>query len=100
MLDGLNDVLAASGAALTGDTLEASRLFSDVIAALEPVAPAGVLADIRATFAMLVGQDDPAAARAAQDAYDWLAETGTESLIRVYAEGLPPTAQVVDQATG
>jgi hypothetical protein len=91
--------LAATRAALTDDPLEASRLFTELIAEIEPVAPANVLNDIRATFAMLVGQDDPAAARAAQDAYDWLIETGTQSLIQVYADGLPPTSEE-DRATG
>ena len=99
MLDGLNAALAAVGAALGGDTGEASRLFSDVIARFEPIAPAGALAEIRATFAMLVGQDDPAAARAAQDAYDWLLETGTNAYLTVYAEGLPPLTDE-DRATG
>jgi hypothetical protein len=63
------------------------------------VAPANVLNEIRVTFAMLVGQDDPAAAKAAQDAYDWLNETGTNALIEVYADGLPPTSEE-DRATG
>ena len=99
MLDGLNVVLTASGTALSGDTVEASRLFSEVIARLEHLAPANALNQIRMTFAMLVGQDDPAAARAAHDAYEWLTATGTNALIEVYADGLPPTT-VEDQATG
>jgi hypothetical protein len=99
MVDGLTAVLTASGAALAGDPIEASSLFSEVIARLEHVAPANVLNEIRVTFAMLVGQDDPAAAKAAQDAYDWLNETGTNALIEVYADGLPPTSEE-DRATG
>jgi hypothetical protein len=99
MLDGLNTVLRATRAALAGDPIEASHLFSEVIARLGHVAPANVLNEIRVTFAMLVGQEDPAAARAAQDAYEWLTATGTHSLMQVYADGLPPTAQE-DRATG
>jgi tetratricopeptide (TPR) repeat protein len=99
MLDGLNTVLTATRAALAGDPIEASHLFSEVIARLEHVAPSNVLNEIRVTFAMLVGQEDPAAARAAQDAYEWLTATGTNSLLEVYAEGLPPTAEE-DRATG
>jgi tetratricopeptide (TPR) repeat protein len=91
--------LAATRTALTDDPLEASRLFTELIAEIEPVAPANVLNDLRATFAMLVGQDDAAAARAAQDAYDWLTATGTNALIQVYADGLPPAA-VEDRAAG
>lgn len=99
MLEGLDAVLTASGTALTGNTVEASRLFSEVIARLEHEAPANVLNEIRMTFAMLVGQDDPAAARAAQDSYEWLTATGTNALIEVYADGLPPIADE-DRATG
>jgi len=99
MVEGLRTFLAASRAALAGQTTEASNLFSELIAQWQLVATSKVLTDTRATFAMLVGQDDPAAASAAQDAYDWLAETGTNSLIEVYAEGLPPTSEE-DRATG
>ncbi|GMQ85324.1 MAG: hypothetical protein BMS9Abin07_0890 [Acidimicrobiia bacterium] len=38
-------------------------------------------------------------AGAAQDAPGWFTETGTNSLIQVYAEGLPP-AFTEDRATG
>ena len=100
MSEGLQNFLSACRAALTGDTSEATTLFSGLIAKLEPIAAANLLNDTRMTYAMLVGQDDPSAAKAAQDAYDWLSKTGTESLMGVYAEGLPPTTAVVDQATG
>jgi class 3 adenylate cyclase len=100
MNEGLKTFLAACRAALTDQAVEASRLFAELVALWEPIVLGNALAAIRATYAMLVGQDDPAAARAAQDAYDWLAETGTNSLIEVYADGLPPATGVVDRATG
>jgi hypothetical protein len=99
MSDAVKTFIAAIRAALTGQTTDASRMFSELIAAMEPIAPANDLTNIRVTFAMLVGQEDPAAARAAQDAHDWLTATGTSALIQVYADGLPPAA-VEDRATG
>ena len=99
MSEGLMIFLAASRAAMTGQTVEAGELFSGLIARFDGVTLGNDLTAIRVTYAMLVGQDDPGAAKAAQDAYDWLVETGTESLMRVYAEGLPP-AEAEDRATG
>ncbi|MFQ5966703.1 MAG: AAA family ATPase [Acidimicrobiia bacterium] len=92
MLRGLRMYLGATRAALQGDLAEASRVFRELIALWDGVAFLDDLTCVRATFAMLVGQDDPAAASAAQDAYDWLSETGTSSLISVYADGLPQVA--------
>lgn len=81
--------LDATRAALTGQSEEASERFRQLISLWEPVAFKDDLTCVQATFAMLVGQDDPAAASAAQAAHDWLTETGTNSYLGVYAEGLP-----------
>jgi class 3 adenylate cyclase/tetratricopeptide (TPR) repeat protein len=99
MLRAMHGLLEAARLALVGDRSAASSLFSEVLAEFTPVFSGVRLAHVQTAFAMLVGQEDPAAARAAQDAYDWLTETGTNSLLRVYAEGLPPSS-VEDRATG
>ena len=98
MNDALDAFLLATRAAITGERDEASRIFSELVAEFATYAKSNDLTDVRATYAMLVGQDDPAAARAAQDAYDWLAETGTMSLMKVYADGLP--TREIDEAAG
>jgi len=95
----LRTTLAATEAALNDDRQEASRLFSDLLGDLEPIATGDILNHLRATFAMLVGQDDPAAAKAAQDAYEFYVETGTNALLKTYAEGLPPQ-DLRDEAAG
>ena len=64
-------------------------MFTSLIELFEPVVAEEDLAMVQATFAMLVGRDHPAAARAAQDALDWLIATGTTCLIDVWADGLP-----------
>ena len=89
LLDGLELYLRATRAALSGDLDEAADLFTSLIELFEPVVAEEDLAMVQATFAMLVGRDHPAAARAAQDALDWLIATGTTCLIDVWADGLP-----------
>jgi hypothetical protein len=42
---------------------------------------------------MLVGQDHPAAAAAAQAAQEWLTSTGGNGLAKMWAAGLPVSAE-------
>ncbi|NNC92412.1 MAG: AAA family ATPase [Acidimicrobiia bacterium] len=84
----LRGYIEAARAALQGETDRASALFSSLIEEQAPKLLGSYLTQIRATFAMLVGQEDPAAAQAAKDADDWLTRTGTGTLRRLWAEGL------------
>jgi hypothetical protein len=98
--DGVRIYVDAIRSALSGDRERATQLFVDLIALFEPVAVEEDMAIVRTTFAMLVGQDNPAAARAAQDAYDWLSATGTTCYLNVWAEGLPDQTQLEQPAVG
>ena len=89
----LGGYIEAATAALEGHAERASELFVTFIEEESRKQLGSYLAQFRATFAMLVGQDDPAAAQAARDADEWLLRTGTGTLRRVWAAGLPPDAQ-------
>ncbi len=100
LMDGLAMYVEGSQAALNGDVDHAADLFTSLIELFEPVVLEEDLAMVQTTFAMLVGLDHPAAANAAQAAYDWLASTGTVCFMDVWAEGLPPRAVQEGAATG
>ena len=72
-----------------GDTVRASTMFVSLIDEQSRKLYGSYLTQFRATFAMLVGQDDPAAAQAAADADEWLTRTGSDTLRRLWSEGLP-----------
>jgi hypothetical protein len=98
--EGLGLYIEAIRSALSGDREHAAQLFVELIDLFEPVAVEEDMAIIRTTFAMLVGQDNPAAARAAQLAHDWLTSTGTTCFFDVWADGLPDEAQLEAPAVG
>jgi class 3 adenylate cyclase/tetratricopeptide (TPR) repeat protein len=85
----------AAAASLAGDQAEAARLFSAAVELWEQAATPLELTLLRATFARMVGQDEPAAAQAAQAAYDWVVESKSVRLLELLADGLPaaPTAE-------
>lgn len=98
--DGLGLYIEAIRSALSRDRENAAHLFVELIDLFEPVAVEEDMAIIRTTFAMLVGQDNPAAARAAQLAYDWLTSTGTTCFFDVWADGLPDQSEMSTPAAG
>jgi len=85
----LRGYVEAARTALQGDTAAASAMFARLIDDQSRKLYGSYLTQFRATFAMLVGQDDPAAAQAAADAAEWLTRTGSGTLRRLWAEGLP-----------
>ena len=89
----LGEYIAASKAALEGNAARAGELFAALVEDQSRKQLGSYLTQFRATFAMLVGQDDPAAAQAARDADEWLVRTGTGTLRRLWAAGLPPDSQ-------
>ena len=89
----LSGYIEAVALALSGDLPAASQAFTNLIDSQSRKLLGSHLTQIRATFAMLVGQDDPAAAQAARDADDWLVRTGTTTLRKLWAAGLPAEAQ-------
>jgi len=91
-LPGLDDYIGAIRSALGGNVEEAAPVFADLLE-LWSVRLLGVdLAQARATCAKVLGCDNPTGAQAAADAYEWLAATGTRSLLAVWAEALPMAA--------
>jgi class 3 adenylate cyclase/tetratricopeptide (TPR) repeat protein len=89
----LRGYIEAAGAALQGETARASSLFTELIEEQSRKLLGSHLTQLRATYGMLVGLDDPAAAQAAQDADQWLTRTGSETLRRLWADGLPAGAR-------
>ena len=89
----LEGYLKASRLALSGDLSAASEAFGDLLESETRRLLGSHLTQIRATYALLVGQDDPRAAQAARDADEWLQRTATGTLRRLWAAGLPPEAQ-------
>jgi hypothetical protein len=85
----LRGYIDAVRSALAGDNAAASVKFTDLISSQSRKLLGSHLTHVRATFAMLVGQDDQAAAQAARDADRWLTDTGTETLRVLWAAGLP-----------
>ena len=85
----LRGYIDAVRSVLAGDAAGGSARFTALIESQSRKLLGSHLTQVRATFAMLVGQDDPAAAQAAQDADEWLTRTGTETLRSLWAEGLP-----------
>ena len=96
--DGIGLYAEATRAALTDDPQTAAGLFDRLIDLFAPIVLRYDLAMVRATYAMLVGQDHPAAAQAARDANEWLVETGSNGLMKMWAAGLPAAAS--SQAVG
>ena len=89
----LEGYLEAVRLALSGDLAGGSDAFASLIESQSRKQLGSHLTQIRATYAMLIGQDDPGAAQAARDADDWLVRTGTGTLRRLWAAGLPPETQ-------
>jgi class 3 adenylate cyclase/tetratricopeptide (TPR) repeat protein len=89
----LRGYVAAAQTALQGETVQAGTQFATLIDEQSRKLYGSYLTQFRATFAMLVGQDDPAAAQAARDAEEWLTRTGTGTLRRLWADGLPPESR-------
>ncbi|MDF1597575.1 MAG: adenylate/guanylate cyclase domain-containing protein [Acidimicrobiia bacterium] len=89
LADGLRLYVDGTRAALSGDLPAAAGLFDRLIQLFTPIALEFDLALVRATYAMLVGRDHPAAAQAAQDAHAWLVETGSKGLMMIWEAGLP-----------
>jgi hypothetical protein len=75
--------------ALRGERTQAAGVFDELIALFEPIVLGFDLTMVRATYAMLVGRDHPAAVEAARDAHEWLVRTGSHGLMRMWAGGLP-----------
>ena len=100
LVDGLGMYLEGTRAALSGDTDQAADLFTSLIELWGPVVIEEDLAIVQTTFAMLVGRNHPAAAQAAQAAYEWLASTGTTCFMEVWADGLPTPADQGAAAVG
>lgn len=90
LVDGTHMLIAAVRAALQDERDEAIRLFDDLLSLWEPIVLNFDLAMVRATYAMLIGQDHPAAAHAARQAQEWVKSTGSHGLAEVWAEGLSP----------
>jgi hypothetical protein len=67
----------------------ASTAFRALLEIWEPIAFPLDLAMTRATFAALVGQDDPSAAEAARLARDWIVAAGADQYLDVWKAGLP-----------
>jgi tetratricopeptide (TPR) repeat protein len=93
LADGTRLLIHAVGAGLDGDRARAAELFDELIDLFEPIVLGYDLAMVRAVYAKTVGQDHPAAARAARDAQAWISETGSLGVERMWAEGLPAAAR-------
>jgi hypothetical protein len=83
------EYLEATRLALEGRADEATAAFVSVIDGWTVRILPAELAQARATFALLLGADNAAAAQAARDAHDWLVETGSRSLLAAWARALP-----------
>ncbi|MGI9648308.1 MAG: hypothetical protein ACR2OI_07290, partial [Acidimicrobiia bacterium] len=88
-IKGLRLQSEAAAASLAGDQSEATRLFSAAEELWEQAATPLELTLLRATFARMVGQADPAAAQASEAAYRWLADSKSVCLLELLADGLP-----------
>ena len=98
--DGVTLFISGTRAALSGDLDQAADRFIELIELWTPVVAEEDLAIAQTAFAMLVGLDHPAAAAAAQAAYDWLVSTGTTCFLDVWADGLPNQTDLGGTATG
>jgi class 3 adenylate cyclase/tetratricopeptide (TPR) repeat protein len=92
-VDGVRLYAAGVRAALTGDREKAIEIFDRLLPFADTIVLGNDLAMIRASYAMLVGQDHPAAAAAAQAAQEWLTSTGGNGLAKMWAAGLPVSAE-------
>ena len=92
-VEGIRLYVPAVRAALSGDQSTSIDLFDQLLVIVEPIVLGYDLAMVRATYAMLVGQDHPAAAAAAQAAQDWLTSTGSNGLAKMWAAGLPDSSE-------
>jgi hypothetical protein len=98
MIQGLHRLLSTGRAALSGDREQALAGFRDLLSMWAPVATPLQLAETRALFAALVGQDHPEARAAAEAAYQWVVSAGADQLLALWAPGLPQPQAVA--ATG
>jgi tetratricopeptide (TPR) repeat protein len=98
MIRGLERLLSAGRAALSGDREQAMAGFRELLNTWAPVASPLQLAETQALFAALVGQDDPEAKAAAEAAYQWVISAGATRLLTLWAAGLPHPQAVA--ATG
>jgi class 3 adenylate cyclase len=89
LADGTRMLTQAIAMALRGERTQAAGVFDELIALFEPIVLGFDLTMVRATYAMLVGRDHPAAVEAARDAHEWLVRTGSHGLMRMWAGGLP-----------
>jgi len=89
MIRGFHLLLSAGGAALSGDREQALAGFRDLLSMWAPVATPSQMAETRALFAALVGQDHPEARAAAEAAYQWVRSSGANRLLELWAPGLP-----------
>ncbi|HEY7703892.1 MAG TPA: AAA family ATPase, partial [Acidimicrobiia bacterium] len=89
MVEGYKLLGEAGAAAIGGDMTSASTAFRALLEIWEPIAFPLDLAMTRATFAALVGQDDPSAAEAARLARDWIVAAGADQYLDVWKAGLP-----------
>ena len=89
----------AVAASMRGEPDVASRLFEEAIDLWAQAGTALELTLLQATFAKVVGQDDPAAARAAEAAYNWVVKSKSVGLLDLLAEGLP-AASAPEAASG
>ncbi len=98
LADGTRLFIRATQAALEGDLGAAADHFDELLELFTTIAVDVDVNMVRATYAMLVGEDHPGAVRAGQLAYEWMVETESNGLMKLWADGLP--AEAGNQATG
>lgn len=94
MIRGFNLLLSAGRTALNNQPDAAVTGFRELIELWEQVAKPINLAEVRALFAALVGQDHPEARAAAEAAYQFVSSSGASQLLELWAPGLPRPAAV------
>ena len=85
----LGECVEAARLAIAGDKAGSARLFTEVLQAWSQRMHPDTMTQAKALFAKLVGTEDAAARRAAQDAYEWCMETETRAFLRAFAEVMP-----------
>ena len=93
LADGTALLIEGIAAGLRGERDEAAARFDDVIELFEPIVLGYDLAMVRALYAKVVGRDHPRAAQAAQHAHDWLVETGSHGVMKMWSAGLPSATE-------
>ncbi len=77
----LHALFAATRQAMQGESAAASQAFVALLGPMAAVATDLILVNTKLLFAEAVGVEDPAAALAAQEAADWIEQTGTYGLL-------------------